>query len=146
MGKLTVKFMDYSLERSSAVLPIGNATTDLQRDSIIAALEGITIGTRGQAVFRTEVEDEVDDLAQPASQYAQRETKYLVTYTDDVNGRIGQIEIPTADLTLLASGGDVADATDAAVIAFVGALEAYGETRDGNALSVSSIRHVGRNL
>lgn len=146
MGYLNVKFMDYSLERSSARIPIANGTAEVDRDAIIAALVGITIGTRGEVNFTTVVQDEVDNLTPPASQFAQRESKWLVTYTDDVNGDIGQFEIPTADLLVLAPGGDVADTGNAQVAAFITALNTHGVSRDGNAITVSSIRHVGRNL
>ena len=146
MANERVKYTDASDEVSYVSIPLNDATGGAARATVLATLAGLTIGTQGQANFVTSVEDQVDNLSLPANQFAQRETKWLVTFTDDVNGRIGQFEIPTADLSLLTVGSDQIDYTDQAVIDFIAAIDANGVSRDGNAITVATIEHVGRNL
>jgi len=146
MGYLSVKYTDWSGERSSVNVPILDGALEVDRQALEDALAGMTVGTQGQATFRVETIDTPDDASLPANQFAQRETKWLVSARDNTLGLPVTFEIPTADATLLASGSDMADMTNANVIAFVGAVEALAESRYGNAYTVETIRLVGRNL
>ena len=146
MGKFTMRYTDYDGERSSVTIPIVNNPALGDISTLISSLAGVTIGTQGEALSYVITQEQGDDKARPASPFAQRETKWLVTYQDTVNGRSGQFEIPTADLLVLADGGKVADPADANVIALTGILETVMESKDGNPVSIVEYRHVGRNL
>jgi len=146
MGTERVKITDASNEVSYANLPMGDTVLLANRLTSITALEGVIIGTRGQANFVLNTEDAIDDISIPANAYAQRELKWLVRYQDDVNGESGSFEIPCPNLTLRAVGTDFADLTNAAVIAFAAYVNTYGVSRDGNAITMVSMEVVGRNL
>ena len=93
-------------------------------------------------------------------QWAQRESKWLVTYRDvtqflDVSntinnvgfGNVYQVEIPTAKLSLLPANTDLIDLTVAPWPDFVTAFEAVQNSpTGGNEVEVVSVRHVGRAL
>lgn len=82
----------------------------------------------------------------PASAYAQRENKWLVRYHDNVTTAKQTLEIPTADLTKLdPTSNDKILRTDADVIAFIAAFEAFVLSADGNPVTVDDILYVGRN-
>lgn len=145
MGKHVSRFTDYDGERSSATIPVANDTGPIELQAITDALVGITIGTLGEVNFTQVDQLKADDNTRPVSPFAQRETKWLVTYQDSITGDLGQFEIPTADLLVLGSGGE-ADPTNAAVIAFKAAVESELVTRAGNSATIVSIKHVGRNI
>lgn len=155
MGRMNLRFRDYGTppEYSNATF-VGPDLTSVNFDAEVAlmdalrdATDGITIGTR---VNRTIVAQEAPQPdTQPASAFAQRETKWLVRYSDTVTGDKATLTIPTADLDLLdANNGDKADMTDTSVTAFVTAFEAYvlspGTGTRGNT-QVDEILFVGRN-
>jgi hypothetical protein len=153
MGKLVLTYRDYGSvgERSTAIfegVDMTAANFDAQttlQNTLRDAVNGITLGELTR-VARVAVESPQPG-ANPASPFAQRETKWLVRYHDSVTGKRYSLELPCADLALLStSGDDVADMTDAAVIAFVNAFESYIITGDGNAPEVDELRFVGRNF
>jgi len=113
-----------------------------------AALEDITLGTVHQRVVNAS--QTVLSQTLPASTDAQRENKWLVTYQGDTSLKLFRFEIPTADLssTHLYPNQDEADLTDADMAAFVSAFEAIGRSPDDEdeTVTVTSIRHVGRNI
>lgn len=146
MGKFTMRYTDYDGERSGVTIPIANDPDPGDISSLIAALAGMTIGTQGEALSYVITREQEDDKTRPASPFAQRETKWLVSYQDTVNGRAGQFEIPTADLLVLADGGKVADPAHPNVVSLIGILETVMESKDGNPITVVEIRHVGRNI
>lgn len=85
----------------------------------------------------------------PTDPYAQRELKWLMTYSGNTSGKEFQIEIPTPDLTdNLVPGTDLADLSSTDWAAFVTAFEAYAKSPDNGteAVTVQSARLVGRNL
>lgn len=151
-GKLTATYLDASNEKSSVTvtgptLVAGNiaAQTTLM-NSLITAIAAIILGTHSKtAVVASEAQ--LSDVP-PVNQFAQRENKWLVTYTGNTSNKKFQVEIPTPDLDKLVPGTDLADATDADVIAFVTAFEAFVLSPDNGteAVTVLSIRFVGRNL
>lgn len=83
-----------------------------------------------------------------AAKAGQREVKWRVSYSDDVDpiGN-GSFEIGGADLDLLggAGSGDL-DTSAGAGLALVTQIEAKLVSRLGNAITVVSIKHVGRNI
>jgi len=84
----------------------------------------------------------------PTDEYAQREIKWRVKYVDSVNNRIGEFEIGGAKLTggIKVVGSDFMDLTSTEGAALVTAIETHGRSRDGNAITVQSVKLVGRTL
>lgn len=155
MGKLIVTFRDYGEppERSAVQvagpdMTAGNFAAEATLiDSLVAAIEGMSLGTKTKT-SRVAVEAPYPET-QPASPYAQRETKWLVRFRDTVTGEKGSLEIPCADLTLLDSTSQgKADMANASVAAFVSAYEAYALSPAGvrGQVEIYEIVHVGRNI
>lgn len=149
-SRLTHTILDYSNEQSAFGVEgetVSSANYDAQLTEAIAltnAIVGIVIGTVAERKFLASVASPESGL--PASQYAQRELKWLVTYSDDVTGDIQQCEIACPDLTLLVAGSDLMNLAGAPGLAFVAAFEAFVKSRSGNAVSVDSVRLVGRKI
>lgn len=150
-SKLNVKYIDYSLEKSTAqfwgtLLTAANfdAQVGLQ-DNLISAVDGITLGTLNQY---TRIAAMVDGSSTPpASAFAQREMKWLVQYVDDNTGKVHTLDIPTADLQFLVAGTDLLDLASTEGAAFVTAFEAYVVAPDtGNSVTITQVQFVGRNL
>lgn len=155
MGKLTLTYRDYGTpgERSTAQFN-GPDMTAVNFDAetalqvgLFMTLEAILIGTAVKAV--TVVKEVPYPDNQPASAFAQRENKWLVRYKDTVTGDKASLELPTADLDLLdPTAEDRADMSNADIVAFVAAFEAYvlspGTGTRGNT-EVTEIVFVGRN-
>lgn len=150
MGRLSLTYLDASGERSNVSI----RTTDLtsvnfdaeqtESDAIRDAIAGVSLLTQ---IKDTRVAVETEAAAvKPADQFAQRETKWLVRFTDNVNGKSGTFEIPGADLDLLVTGQGEMDIEAGAGLALVNALETGMLSRDGNAITVSEVVHVGRNI
>lgn len=144
------KIIDYSGESSSfrvAGTTISSANYDAQQTEVIAlsdAIENIIIGQLAERRFTSSVAE--PNTVAPTNQFAQRELKWLVTYTDDVLGDVMQCEIATPDLALLVAGSDLMNTSAGAGAAFVTAFEAFVTGKTGNAVSVVSVRLVGRNI
>lgn len=113
-----------------------------------AAIEGITLGVASQEGWVGD--STILSAALPASQAAQRESKWLVRYHNTVTNKPHTLEIPTADLvgvTLLA-GSDFADLTVAPMSTFVSNFNSFarGPDSDVDAVVVDSVQFVGRNI
>lgn len=145
MSKLRCPFIDYGGEKSTAAFYVDSAITDGSITALVSAVDGVTLGNRQTAVFVQEVDKDAGTAGPAASPLAQREVKWLVRATDSVNGKSVQMEIPTADLSLLSGGSDFLDLGGTEAAALVAAIEASVESIDGNAITVSSIQFVGRN-
>jgi hypothetical protein len=113
------------------------------RAALETAIDGITIGVIATRSLKTL--DEVVSAAKPASQYAQRESKYLVRYTG-ADGKTYTAEVPCADLTLLSSGTQFMDISAGSGLAFVTAWENYVVDEQGGAVTVLNVQQVGRNI
>ncbi len=154
MAKLILTYRDYGEpgERST-VSAEGPDFTALNHDAEITlqnalrdAIDDITLGTRVNVQRVAQESPGLD--TNPASPFAQRESKWLVRYRDTVTGKRATMELPCADLSkLLSSTPDKADLADADVAAFVAAFEAYvlspGTGTRGDT-EVYEIRFVGR--
>lgn len=150
-SKLNLSFVDFDDEVSSASIrgndiTVGNFTAqDALLDAIAAAVDGVTVGT----MFKDQriLSEVLTPRTLPALAWAQRETKWLVRYTDDVDPiGDGSFEIPTADLTLLLTGTKNMNVAAGAGLALVTALEAGMPSRLGNSITVVNVVHVGRNI
>lgn len=148
--RVTVSGLDYSLEGTSMSLYFPTLTAanfDAQataRATVQTAIQNVSlIDFEGLQFVGVDAARETD---RPASQYAQREAKWLVTMSDDVNGKTFQFEIGGPDLTLLSvDDGSSMDTSGGAGAALVTALEANLVSPDGNACTFVKAVHVGRN-
>jgi len=145
------RFRDYDSENSSfAVEGVDlTAANIVAQQALIAALQAATIAVTIGVLFEETVIASRDDVntGVPASPFAQRETKWLVTYIDDVTGDTHQAEIPTADLSNLVVNGQLMDTSPGSQGEdFVTAFEAFVRGEGVNTVTVTNIRHVGRNL
>lgn len=144
---------DHGGERSSVKIYNGVITAGTlpayltQLGALRTALDGITLGTIEKEMWVGDAT--LLSSALPADANAQRETKWLVRYFDTVTNKKYTFEIPTALLTgqLVANTG-IADLTTTEMAAFVTAFEAIARCPDSdvNAVEISQIIHVGRNL
>ena len=148
-GIHTFTFTDHTGERS-AVRVRGVELTAVNFDAQITAsvalqdaIAALTLGIKGKVVYANE---NIISSAPATDHFAQREIKWLVSYSDDVNGKKYSLEIPTADLDLLPDGAERLDLADTEAAAFVSAFEAFAKSPDGNAVSVIAVDFVARNL
>lgn len=112
------------------------------------ALEAITAGVLAKenvAIYNTVLSDAI-----PASPFAQRETKILVTYQGNTSARKFRIELPCPDLTVLTlTGKDKVTLADGGVMAaFVTAFQAIARNPydDAETVTVIGAKVVGRNI
>lgn len=145
--------LDYSNEKSRVTVYNGAITSAsiagylTQFGALRTAIEGITLGVVQQEAWvgdRTVISN-----TPPANEFAQRELKWMVTYTGDTSNKVFQVTVPTADATgNLVPGTDLADLTTTAMAAFVTAFEAIARTPDSDleTVTIQSIRLVGRNI
>lgn len=149
-GSVSITFRDKSDETSTVQFRLTEpsaATYDAWVTAARAlenATEDMSIGVLAKDEFSAFGDVVSGDL--PANNYAQRETKWLVRYSDNTTGKRYSLEIPCANLSLLAASGDKADLTNATVIAFVAAFEASHLSPTGGNVTVVEIVHVGRNI
>lgn len=149
MGKWNYNIIDHDSEGSS----VGVVIVDLDAGNIAAqlallatlktAIDAVVTGTPRQEQVIA-VTTDIPGVA-PASGWAQRETKWLVSGVDAL-GISTTLEIPTADLTLLPQGASTLDLAAGVGLALKNALDACWRSRNGNIVTVSKITHVGRNL
>lgn len=149
MGSYNLTFIDHDSETSTFGLRIpdlnaGNIAAQLALLATLrAAVEAVVIGTLRKEETSA-ITDEIAGVA-PADGFAQRETKWLVSGVDST-GISATLEIPTADLDQLPSGSGTLDLTAGTGLALANALNAVWRSRAGNAVTVSRIIHVGRNI
>jgi len=151
-GWHVIPFNDYNGERSTVTVrgvELTAANFDAQYSALIQfydAIVGITEGLRVGAKFGNDIQI-VDNRTPASSPNAQRERKWLVRYTDGTAMKPYSMELPCADLTFLdPNNREYADMSDLDVAAFVAIFESFVRSPDGNAVTVDSIQHVGRNL
>jgi hypothetical protein len=153
MSKLVLTYRDYGTpgERSTAIFE-GQDMTALNYDAEVTAQntlrDAVNAITLGELAKVTRVAQESPQPgAMPASPFAQRESKWLVRYSDTVTGKKATLEIPCADLAKLdPNSQDRALMTDTDIAAFVTAFEAYVLSPSGTLgnAQVDEIIFVGR--
>lgn len=162
-GLYTLTVMDYDAEKSPMKIHTGEVTAVslpgllTQIGAFRTAVDGLSIGTLQKeqlTAFST-----ILSQALPASEFAQRETKWVIKYHDaqqffdpPVNAIPNEgylkpfdFEIGAADLALLADNQDFLPLAQAQAAALVTAFEAMGRSPYGGTVEVDSIQQVGRN-
>lgn len=112
-------------------------------NNLETALADLTLATMHK---RTRVASEAVLSTSAPDPGVQRESKWLVTYRDNVTGKKYRLEIPGADTTLLEEGTDRLSHAAAEYTAFKTAFEAYVVSEAGNATVLEELIHVGRNI
>lgn len=163
VGHGSITLIDYDAEVAASSFYTGDVTAVslpgllTQFGALRTAIEGITLGvTRQEAlkVFDTRLSN-----SKPSDKEAQRETKWLVVYEDNlpffddpVNAipnagylKIFTMEIGTADLSLLNTDSNTMNITSGAGATFKTAFEAIARSPYGGTVTVRQVQHVGRN-
>jgi len=149
-SRTNFRIMDYSGEASNFRLAganVSSANYDAQQVLVIAlsdAIEDLIIGQLAERAFTSSVAE--PNTVAPTNPFAQRELKWLVTYQDATTGDLQQCEIAAPDLSLLVPGSDLLDLAGTEGAAFVDAFEAFVQSAAGNAVTVQTVRLVGRNI
>ena len=151
MSTFSTKILDYSRETSSFTVPIDPAAVPAASalTALYNAQANMTIGTQDDGILNVKNVNNSGSVATPANEYAQREMKYIVSFASNNTGEQYTRELPCPDLTLMAAGTDLLDLTNATVAAFVTAFEAVASIEEGltpSAVTVTSIKLVGRNI
>lgn len=145
MAEVQCQFIDYSNEKSLATIRVADAISDANITVLFNAINGVTLGNNQGSKLVTKADKDTGTAGKSTNTFAQREMKWLVKYIDNVNSRPGSLELPTADLAELATGDALDVGTGTAGETLVNALESHMLSRDGNAITVSEIKFVGRN-
>jgi len=160
-GSLTL--IDYDAENATSSFYTGDVTAVslpgllTQFGDLKAAIAGITLGTMRQEALK--VFDTRLSNGKPSDKEAQRETKWLVVYEDNLpffddplnaipNAgylKIFTMEIGTADLSLLNTDTNTMNIVSGAGLAFKTAFEAIARSPYGGTVTVRQVQHVGRN-
>ena len=150
MGRYSRTLKDYDGEETTigvhcADLNAGNIATEITAQANFgAAINDISTGSLQRIKYGNQV---ISNQVPPTDKWSQRELKWRVDFVDDVNGEPGWFTIGTADASILnPANKKVMDITNAAVIAFITAMEAYVLSKDGNAVSFVQGLLVGRNV
>jgi len=150
VGQYTRTLKDFDGEISSVqvhsadLTEVNIAAQLIAQANFGAAINDMSTGSLQQIRYGNVVES---NQPAPVDPWAQRELKWRVDFVDAVSGNPYHFTIPCADATLLSTiAKGEADLTDADVIAFVAATEAYVLSKEGNAITVERIVMVGRNI
>lgn len=118
------------------------AGTQTQLAALLTAIEAIVLGVLNRE--RIVLSDTLSSSAPAASNLAQREIKWLVTYTDTVTHRLFKSEIPTAKISLLTGNSESLNLAAGEGQAFKTAFEDVVRSIEGNPVQVISVKYVGR--
>lgn len=145
--KLRLPYQDYSEEVSTVSMFVDAAITDLKITDLFNALVGVTVDGDQRATLVVDTPKDGTNSGPAANKLAQRENKWLVSYIDPTNnGKAGKFEIPCADLTLVTANTDKMDLAAGAGLTLKTEVELSVESPAGNAITVTSVRFVGRKL
>lgn len=152
---IRVGMLDHSGERTSCTVYMeeiaanGSNWPDLfapatgSYDIFKAGLIAITKLNLTRTTAPIEVDQSVESV--PSEATAQRETAIRWSYVDDVTGKKYRFDTPAPVDALLQSGTDVIDiVANVGAAAFVAIFEAQCVSPDGNAVTMTGARFVGR--
>lgn len=147
MADFKVPVIDYANKTSTVALPVGDGITDIDLTALFGAVDGMLIGNIDQSTLDKAVKKDAGPGGAAASQNAQRELKWLVSYHDAVTLDKHSLEIPCADANLIAGNTTNMDLAAGAGLAFLTAFEAHCIAPiTGNAVELDSVELIGRNL
>lgn len=134
-----------SVSVHSPALNAGNiAAQETARAAFEAAVDAVSLGNSGSEQFTaTETVIAKNPSTNPL---AQRENKWLVSFTDNTTGFGGSFTIPCADLSLLGGDGQFMDTGITEYSDLKTAVEAFVRSKAGNAVTVTSVKFSGRTL
>lgn len=147
--RYTYTLLDNSGEKTTTSFGIVSLLTNADFLSKTQAMEDalalVTLGTRAQS---STSKTYAGSAVLPASVYAQREIKLLVQMQDAVTGKRSSLTVGTFDPTsvTIAPGSDTVDITAGNAAGLVTAIEALVASPAGNAVVVTGMRLVGRNI
>jgi len=147
--KTTIR--DYDSELSSVTVNVATATaltTDAQAalcNALRTAIDGVSLGVIASSQY-VGLETLYQDI--PASlENAQRETKWLCFYHATADPSLTRkLELPCANLALLATDSSQADTSHASYVAFKAAFEALVKINGTYAVALDKVVHKGANL
>lgn len=143
MGKLIIPVIDNTSENSSATLYVADAITDPNFTLLYDALAAIILDGLQQSILRVDALKDGSATGKATNKFAQRETKWLATFRD-VNGDVGNFEVPCADLQYVLSSGEL-DLTAGVGLTLKTQFDALAISRKGLAVTLEKVVHVGRN-
>jgi len=151
MTQSIMTFRDYSNEMTTTTVtsvPLSAANIvgqDAAFADFIAATQDLVLGELAQTSMnrKTVVSGDL-----PASPFAQREMKWLISYHANTTNKKFQIEIGTSNLgdDLILPGSDQADFSNALWIAWIAEAQAFMKSPDdpNEAITIDSAYFVGR--
>lgn len=154
-SKVGLTFLDESGEKSRVEYTIA----DVGAGNVAGIIDNAQFSTAGSlaALFAslslcTPIQSEVtasvvkSPQTSPGSNFAQREIGLMVSYTDNVTGKMFRVTIPGPDWANIGlAGSDQVNPEAAQWTAFKTKFEADVKSPDGNAVTISGGRLVGRN-
>lgn len=150
LGNMVLRYNDYGGERSTVTILsalrdetnwVAQETDALAlRDAITGITHGLRVGYDVGNRYQT-----VDPKTKASDPLAQREGKWLVRY-GNANNKY-RMEIPCPDLTKLdVDNRGYLDLDGVEGSAFRTAFEAYVVDEGGNAITIDTVKFVGRNI
>jgi hypothetical protein len=146
-------FMDATREKSSMSFNFGAITAVslpgflTQFADLRTKTQAITLGALASDQWTGD--RTVYSVTPPTDRNAQRERKFLVIYRDNSSLALYRVEIPTADYgiaTFGPTGDEIIIGTSGAIYDWVQSFQTIAKSPEGNAVTVISIKGVGRNI
>jgi hypothetical protein len=146
-------FLDATREKSSMTFNFGPITAVTlpgfltQFADLRTKTEAITLGALASDQWTGD--RTVYSVTPPTDRNAQRERKFLVIYRDNTSLALYRVEIPTADYgiaTFGPSGDEIIIGTSGPIYDWVQSFQTLARSPEGNAVTVISIKGVGRNI
>lgn len=148
MSRVTLSGLDASGEGTSTSFHLTDLTAgNFTAQGVIlaaaqAAIQGVSLIAYEGATYPAMVDPR--ENTKPADQYAQREIKWLVQFTDNVTQAKEEFEIGGANLTLLVDGTEFMDLSGGAGAALQTFVNTNVKSKAGNAVTLQQVKHVGR--
>lgn len=144
MANFTIPIVDYANQESSARLPVLDAITDIELSAVFVAVDDISLGNVGQSSLDLATPKDAGPGGAPGNKAAQRELKWLAKYHDAVTLDEHEMEIPTADYSLISGNTTFMDTGAGAGATFKTAFEAHVIAPvTGNAVLLDSAQLIG---
>lgn len=150
MTRVTLSAIDHDGEGTSTSFNLADLSAanfvaqGVILDDMQAAIQGVSLLAYEGTTYPAYVA--ARETTKPANGFAQRETKWQVTVSDNVNNKTEQFEIGGANLALLVPGTKFMDVSAGAGLALLTAIETNVRSNAGNNVTVVEIVHVGRSI